>query len=165
MTQDTPRAWYRVPQPPSRPTETGPERPWGDPAREPREPSGIVAILKHVAGCSASRAGRNLAPVSMGPREFADVILPPFEMAREGGARSVMHSCADVDGVPAAANRELLTDLFREQRGFTGTIVADCFGVEFLQSLHGIAGSGGKFGASSHCNGRVRGVSWITRAC
>src|SRR5664280_1263155 len=109
------------------------------------ESSGIVATLKHFAGYSASRAGRNLAPVSMGPREFADVILPPFEMAiREGGARSVMHSYADVDGVPAAANRALLTVLLREQWGFTGTVVSDYFGVKFLQSLHGIAGSEGE---------------------
>jgi hypothetical protein len=42
---------------------------------------------------SASRTGRNLAPVSTGPREFADVMLVPFEMAlRLGGARSVMPS-------------------------------------------------------------------------
>jgi len=109
------------------------------------ESSGIVATLKHFAGYSASRAGRNLAPVSMGPREIADVILPPFEMAvREGGARSVMHSYTDVDGVPAAANRELLTGLLREQWGFTGTVVADYFGVKFLQSLHGVAGSEGE---------------------
>ncbi|NED92161.1 glycoside hydrolase family 3 protein, partial [Streptomyces sp. SID11233] len=43
------------------------------------ESAGIVATLKHFAGYSASRAGRNLAPVSMGPRERADVVLPPFE--------------------------------------------------------------------------------------
>src|SRR5436305_1712289 len=45
------------------------------------ESTGIIATLKHFAGYSASRAGRNLAPVSIGPRELADVILPPFEMA------------------------------------------------------------------------------------
>ena len=47
------------------------------------------ATLKHFVGYSASRAGRNHAPVSAGPREVADVLLPPFEMAvRDGGARS-----------------------------------------------------------------------------
>lgn len=39
---------------------------------------GIIATLKHFAGYSASQAGRNHAPVSMGPREFADVMLPSF---------------------------------------------------------------------------------------
>ncbi len=92
------------------------------------ERAGIVATLKHFAGYSASRGGRNLAPVSMGRRELADVILPPFEMAlRLGGARSVMHSYAEIDGVPVAADDELLTGLLRDEWGFTGTVVADYF--------------------------------------
>jgi beta-xylosidase len=104
------------------------------------ESAGIVATLKHFAGYSASRAGRNFGPVSIGPREFADVLLPPFEMAvRDGGARSVMHSYAEVDGVPAAADSGLLTDLLRGRWGFTGTVVADYFGVSFLELLHRVA--------------------------
>jgi beta-xylosidase len=114
------------------------------------ESSGIVATLKHFAGYSASRAGRNLAPVSMGPREFADVVLPPFEMAlRLGGARSVMHSYTDVDGMPSAADEALLTDLLRDELGFTGTVVADYFGVSFLHKLHGVADGPGTAGAAA----------------
>ncbi|GAA1192375.1 beta-xylosidase [Kitasatospora gansuensis] len=104
------------------------------------ESAGIVATLKHFAGYSASRAGRNLAPVSMGPRERADVILPPFEMAvREGRPRSVMHAYTDTDGLPSAADEALLTGLLRETWGFTGTLVADYFGIAFLKVLHGVA--------------------------
>ena len=45
-------------------------------------------------------------PVSIGPRELADVLLPPFEMAvREGGARSVMNAYTDIDGVPVGRRR------------------------------------------------------------
>ena len=105
------------------------------------ESAGIVATLKHFAGYSASRAGRNLAPVGMGARERADVILPPFEMAvREGGVRSVMHAYTDTDGVPSAADDRLLTELLRDTWGFTGTVVADYFGIAFLKTLHGVAG-------------------------
>lgn len=108
------------------------------------ESAGIVATLKHFVGYSASQAGRNHAPVSMGPREMADVMLPPFEMAiRHGGARSVMHAYTDVDGVPAAANRALLTGLLREKWGFAGTVVADYFGVAFLNVMHGVAADSG----------------------
>ncbi|MFC9062166.1 glycoside hydrolase family 3 N-terminal domain-containing protein [Streptomyces sp. NPDC057074] len=104
------------------------------------EGAGVVATLKHFAGYSASRAGRNLAPSPMGPRERADVLLPPFEMAvREGGARSVMHAYTDTDGVPAAADEDLLTGLLRDTWGFDGTVVADYFGIAFLKTLHGIA--------------------------
>lgn len=103
------------------------------------ELAGIVATLKHFAGYSASRAGRNHAPVSIGPREFADVVLPPFEMALKAGARSVMNSYADNDGVPAAADATLLTDRLRDEYGFTGTVVSDYFSVAFLHKLHGVA--------------------------
>ena len=106
------------------------------------ERAGIVATLKHFVGYSASRAGRNLAPVSIGQRELADVLLPPFEMAvREGGARSVMNSYTDLDGVPSAADRRLLTELLRDEWGFDGTVVADYFAIAFLKLLHGTAGT------------------------
>lgn len=85
------------------------------------ESAGVVATLKHFAGYSASRAGRNLAPVGMGARERADVILPPFEMAvRESGVRSVMHAYTDTDGIPSAADGPLLTGLLRDTWGFGG---------------------------------------------
>lgn len=106
------------------------------------ERSGIVTTLKHFAGYSASRAGRNMAPTPIGPREFTDVVLEPFVMAlRDGGARAVMHSYTDVDGMPAAADERLLTGLLREELGFTGVVVADYFGISFLQSRHRVAGS------------------------
>jgi beta-xylosidase len=105
------------------------------------ESQGVVATLKHFAGYSASRAARNLAPVGMGPRELADVILPPFEMALRAGARSVMNSYTDIDGVPVAADATLLTSLLRDTWGFTGTVVADYFSIAFLRTLHHVAES------------------------
>jgi beta-glucosidase len=104
--------------------------------------AGVVATLKHFVGYSNSRAGRNLAPVHAGPREIADVLLIPFEMAvLDGGARSVMNAYTEIDGLPVAADAALLTGLLRERWGFTGTVVADYFAVAFLQSLHKVAGS------------------------
>jgi beta-xylosidase len=104
--------------------------------------TGVIATLKHFAGYSGSRAGRNMAPVGVGKREFADVFLPPFAMAiREGGVRSIMHSYADLDGVPPAADRWLLTELLRGELGFDGVVVADYYGISFLETLHGVAGS------------------------
>ena len=104
--------------------------------------AGVDATLKHFAGYSASRGGRNMAPVSMGQREFADVILPPFEMAiRLGGARAVMPSYTDVDGVPATADRDLLGRLLREELGFAGLVVSDYYAVSFLELQHAVAAS------------------------
>jgi len=109
--------------------------------------AGIQATLKHFAGYSASRAGRNMAPVAIGRREFADVILVPFEMALRGGARSVMPSYTDVDGVPVSGDRGLLTMLLRDELGFDGLVVSDYYAIAFLQTQHAVASTPGQAAA------------------
>ncbi|GAA2581490.1 glycoside hydrolase family 3 N-terminal domain-containing protein [Microbacterium binotii] len=110
--------------------------------------AGVHATLKHFAAYSASQAGRNHAPVHAGRRELQDVFLPPFEMAvRDGGARSVMNSYADIDGVPVAASGEMLTGLLREEWGFDGVVVSDYFSVAFLETMHKIAADRGEAAA------------------
>jgi beta-xylosidase len=104
------------------------------------ESTGLVATLKHFVGYSASRGGRNLAPAAVTSRQLADQLLPPFEMAiRLGGARSVMHAYTDIDGIPTASDPALLSGVLREAWGFTGTVVADYFGISFLELLHKVA--------------------------
>jgi beta-glucosidase-like glycosyl hydrolase len=110
--------------------------------------AGVHATLKHFVGYSASRAGRNHAPVSAGPRELADVLLPPFEMAvLDGGVRSVMNSYTAVDGVPMAADPTYLTGLLRETWGFDGVVVADYFSVAFLHVMQAVAADLGEAAA------------------
>ncbi|MFJ4173140.1 beta-glucosidase [Microbacterium sp. NPDC089696] len=111
------------------------------------ESAGVVATLKHFAGYSGSRAGRNHAPVPVGPRELADVYLPPFEQAIRAGARSVMNAYTDLDGVPAGASVELLTGILRDRWGFDGTVVADYFAIRFLETMHGVAADAGEAAA------------------
>ncbi|MBO9554591.1 MAG: glycoside hydrolase family 3 C-terminal domain-containing protein [Cellulomonas sp.] len=102
--------------------------------------AGVHATLKHFVGYSASQAGRNFAPVHAGPREVEDVLLVPFEMALlDGKAASVMSSYNEIDGIPVAADPRFLTGILRDRWGFEGPVVADYFGVAFLQILHGIA--------------------------
>jgi beta-xylosidase len=110
--------------------------------------AGIHATLKHFIGYSASRAGRNHAPVHAGPREIADVYLPPFEMALlDGGAKSVMNSYADLDGEPLASSGHYLTTVLRERLGFAGVVVSDYFAVAFLEVMHAIAADRGEAAA------------------
>ncbi|MFL6118910.1 glycoside hydrolase family 3 N-terminal domain-containing protein [Actinophytocola sp.] len=109
--------------------------------------AGIMATLKHFVGYSASRGARNFGPVAIGPRELADVLLPPFLAAVRAGAESVMHSYADIDGVPPVANHALLTGLLRETWGFDGTLVSDYFGVSFIETQHRLAANQGQAAA------------------
>ena len=106
--------------------------------------AGVHATLKHFVGYSASQAGRNHAPVHAGQREINDVLLPPFEMAiRDGGARSVMNSYAEIDGEPVGGTPRYLTDILRRRWGFDGVVVSDYFAVEFLHSMHDVAADSG----------------------
>ncbi|MGN8244591.1 glycoside hydrolase family 3 N-terminal domain-containing protein [Cellulomonas soli] len=110
--------------------------------------AGVHATLKHFVGYSASAAGRNHAPVSAGPREIADVYLPPFEMAvRDGGVRSVMNAYVAIDDVPVAGSPRYLHDVLREQWGFDGVVVADYFAVAFLEVMHAVAADRGEAAA------------------
>jgi beta-xylosidase len=110
--------------------------------------AGVHATLKHFLGYSGSNAGRNHAPVHAGPREIADVFLPPFEMAiLDGGAKSVMNSYSDIDGVPMAASTAYFTELLRETLGFEGVVVADYFAVAFLEVMHAVAADRGEAAA------------------
>jgi beta-glucosidase len=112
--------------------------------------SGVLACLKHFAGYSASRAARNHGPVPMGRRELMDAILPTFEHAVTlAGVASVMNSYSDVDGVPAAADPWLMTELLRDQWGFTGTVVSDYWAVPFLATMHRVAADFEEAGAQA----------------
>ena len=112
--------------------------------------AGVIATLKHFAGYSAARGARNHGPVPMGRRELIDIILPSFETAvREAAAGSVMNSYSDVDGVPAAADRWLLTEVLRDRWGFTGTVVSDYWAVPFLATMHRVAADTGDAGAQA----------------
>ncbi|MTV25646.1 beta-glucosidase [Nitriliruptoraceae bacterium ZYF776] len=101
---------------------------------------GVVATAKHFVGYGASEGGLNWAPAHLPPRELHEVHLLPFEAAvREAGLASIMHGYHELDGVPCAASRELLTELLRDAWGFTGTVVSDYFAVEQLHSYHRLA--------------------------
>ena len=112
--------------------------------RRHRHPQALRRVLRRPA------AARNHGPVSMGRRELMDVILPPFETAVAlAGAGSVMNSYSDVDGVPAGADPWLLTDLLRDEWGFTGTVVSDYWAVPFLATMHRVAADIDEAGAQA----------------
>lgn len=98
---------------------------------------GVVATAKHFVGYGASEGGLNWAPAHLPDRELRDVYLRPFEaVVRQAGLASVMHGYHELDGVPCAANRWLLTDVLRGEWGFDGTVVADYFAVKQLHEYH-----------------------------
>lgn len=97
----------------------------------------IMACTKHYALYGAAEAGRDYNTVDMSHQRMYNDYFPPFKAAVEAGAGSFMASFNEVDGVPATANKWLLTDVLRKQWGFKGFVVTDYTGINEMIE-HGI---------------------------
>lgn len=85
----------------------------------------LLACVKHFALYGAAEAGRDYHSVDMSRIKMFNDYLPPYKAAIDAGVGTVMSSFNDVDGIPASANKWLLTDLLRKQWGFKGMVVSD----------------------------------------
>lgn len=102
----------------------------------------VLATLKHLTGHGQPISGINIAPAPMGERELREIFLPPFEAAvKLANVRSVMASYNEIDGIPSHANKMLLTDILRDEWGFTGILVSDYYAINELITRHGLAGT------------------------
>lgn len=88
-------------------------------------PNTIMACVKHFALYGAAEAGRDYNTTDMSRQTMYNVYFPPYRAAVDAGAGSVMSSFNDIDGVPASANKWLMTDVLRRQWGFRGFVVTD----------------------------------------
>jgi beta-glucosidase len=85
----------------------------------------IMACVKHFALYGAAEAGRDYNTTDMSHIRMYNEYFPPFKAAIDAGVGSVMTSFNEVDGIPASANKWLMTDVLRKQWGFTGFVVTD----------------------------------------
>ncbi len=85
----------------------------------------IMACVKHFALYGAAEAGRDYNTTDMSRVRMYNEYFPPYKAALDAGAGSVMSSFNEIDGVPAAANKWLMTDVLRKQWGFNGFVVTD----------------------------------------
>jgi beta-glucosidase len=97
----------------------------------------IMSCVKHYALYGAAEAGRDYNTVDMSHNRMFNEYLYPYRAAVEAGVGSVMASFNEVDGVPATANRWLLTDVLRRQWDFSGFVVTDYTGINEMTD-HGI---------------------------
>jgi beta-glucosidase len=97
----------------------------------------IMACVKHFALYGAAEAGRDYNTTDMSLDRMYNEYLPPYKAAIDAGAGSVMTSFNDINGVPATANKWLMTDLLRKQWGFNGFVVTDYTAVSELME-HGL---------------------------
>jgi beta-glucosidase len=97
----------------------------------------IMACVKHYALYGAAEAGRDYNTTDMSHQRMYNDYFPPYKAAVDAGAGSVMASFNEVDGIPATANKWLMTEVLRKQWGFKGFIVTDYTGINEMV-FHGI---------------------------
>ena len=85
----------------------------------------ILSCVKHFALYGASEAGKDYNTVDMSHLRMYNEYFAPYRAAVEAGVGSVMSSFNIVDGIPATANKWLLTDVLRDEWGFQGLLVTD----------------------------------------
>jgi len=90
-----------------------------------RQNNTIMACVKHFALYGAIEAGRDYNTVDMSRIRMYNEYFPPYKAAVDAGAGSVMTSFNELDGIPATANKWLMTDVLRKQWGFNGFVVTD----------------------------------------
>lgn len=101
---------------------------------------GVIATGKHFLGFAMTQGGQHMASTAVGGRELREVYARPFEAAiQEAGLASIMNSYSPIDGIPAGANRGILTDLLRGDLKFRGTVVADYGTIGNLVDLQQVA--------------------------
>ncbi len=85
----------------------------------------ILSCVKHFALYGAAEAGRDYNTTDMSRIRMFNEYMAPYKAAVDAGAGSVMTSFNEIEGIPASANKWLMTDLLRKQWGFNGFVVTD----------------------------------------
>lgn len=102
------------------------------------QPDKLVACAKHYVGYGSAEGGRDYENGEISEPTLRDVYLPPFESAVRAGVGTLMAAFLDLNGVPASANRRLLTGVLRQEWGFDGFVVSDWASIAELVT-HGVA--------------------------
>jgi beta-glucosidase len=100
----------------------------------------LIATAKHFVVHSGPEVDRHRFNVNPSPFDMLNTYSPQFEkVIKEAGVYSVMCAYNSYKGIPCCGNKEL-SDLLRNDWGFKGYIVSDCWAINDFhnQDAHGI---------------------------
>ena len=89
----------------------------------------VMTCVKHYALYGGAESGRDYNSVFLSRQEALNGYMRPYAEAAKAGAGSYMSSFNEFEGIPASANKYLLTDLLRDTYGFDGFVVSDATAV------------------------------------
>jgi len=90
----------------------------------------LAACAKHYAVHSGPEAGRHSFDAVASVKDMRETYLPAFEaLVKEAKVESVMGAYNRVNGEPACGSKVLLKDILRDEWGFEGHVVSDCWAI------------------------------------
>lgn len=99
----------------------------------------LAVSLKHYMAYSDPKSGKDRTDAWIPEHYLREYHLPPYAAAIKAGARNVMVNSALINGIPTHMNKHLLTDILKNELGFTGFIVSDWQDIENIQRRDHIA--------------------------
>jgi beta-glucosidase len=89
----------------------------------------IAACIKHYIGDGATDGGVNASNATMTDTVMRQKYLPPYTAGINAGARTVMISYNQINGLECHENYHIITDILKNELGFTGFVVSDWDGI------------------------------------
>jgi len=101
----------------------------------------IAACAKHFAAYGFAEAGRDYNTVDISNSNLYNIVLPPFQAAKEAGIRTFMNSFNILNGIPATGSSFLQRDILKGKWKFDGFVVTDWGSIKEMVT-HGYAKDG-----------------------
>jgi beta-glucosidase len=95
-----------------------------------------AACAKHFAVHSGPEATRHSINVQVGEEDLHETYLPAFHQLVDAGVEAVMCAYNRVNDQPCCTGRTLLKDILRDEWGFKGHIVTDCWALDDIWQRH-----------------------------
>lgn len=113
-----------------------------------------AACAKHFAVHSGPEADRHYFDAQVNDHDLYDTYLYAFkECVKEGKVEAVMGAYNRVNGAPACGNKRLLKDVLRDEWGFEGHVVSDCWAILDFHEHHKVTDTVAESAAMAVNNG------------
>jgi beta-glucosidase len=99
----------------------------------------VASCMKHYIGYGSTTTGKDRTPSIIPERLLRQYDLTIYQAAIKAGAKSVMVSSGEINGTPVHASKHLLTDILKNELGFTGVVLTDWKDIIYLYTRHKVA--------------------------
>lgn len=99
----------------------------------------VASCMKHYIGYGSTTTGKDRTPSIIPERLLRQYDLTIYQAAIKAGAKSVMVSSGEINGTPVHASKHLLTEILKNELGFTGVVLTDWKDIIYLYTRHKVA--------------------------